>query len=320
MTLLVRDEADIVEACVRYHLEHCVDFVVVTDHGSVDRTSEILSEFERGGAVRVLRESAEIRQAEWTTRMARMAATEHGADWVVNVDADEFWLPRNGSLREILAAVPPRFGVVRALQRHFAPRPEASAPFHARMVARLPSNPDPRALNHAQVKVLHRASGDVVVPRGNHDAYGPGLRLLRNWFPIEVLHFPVRTPEQMARKYSRRTDSRAPVARAMAAAIQERGVEQVFEELVVDDDRLVRDVAAGVLAVDLRVHRALTGGSDLPAALPRGVAPETAVQAESAYVADIGAFMTTDAREREERRIRDLVGRVGTLERYAKRK
>jgi Glycosyl transferase family 2 len=94
MTLLVRDEADIVEACVRYHLEHCVDFVVVTDHGSVDRTSEILSEFERGGDVRVLRESAEIRQAEWTTRMARMAATEHGADWVVNVDADEFWLPR----------------------------------------------------------------------------------------------------------------------------------------------------------------------------------------------------------------------------------
>lgn len=130
----------------------------------------------------------------------------------------------------------------------------------------------------------------------------------------------MRTPEQMARKYGRRADSRAPVARAMAAAIQERGVEQVFEELVVDDDRLVRGVAAGVLAVDLRVHRALTGRSDLPAALPRGVAPETAVQAESAYVADIAAFMTTDAREREERRIRDLVGRVGTLERYARRK
>ena len=78
----------------------------------------------------MLREEAEeLRQAEWVTRMSRLAATEHGADWVIPSDADEFWWPRGGSLAEILAAVPARFGAVRGLVRNFVLRSRRRAAF-----------------------------------------------------------------------------------------------------------------------------------------------------------------------------------------------
>ena len=42
----------------------------------------------------------------WRTQMARLAATDYGADWVINTDADEFWMSGGGTLKGVLAAVP----------------------------------------------------------------------------------------------------------------------------------------------------------------------------------------------------------------------
>ena len=61
--------------------------------------------------------------AEWYTRMGRMAATEFGADWVIHNDADEFWWPLTGDLKEALAAIPERFGAVVAPRAEFVGRP-----------------------------------------------------------------------------------------------------------------------------------------------------------------------------------------------------
>ncbi|MGL6279601.1 MAG: glycosyltransferase family 2 protein, partial [Gaiella sp.] len=82
MTLLVRDEADVVRQHLSYHLNAGVDFVLVTDNGSVDGTADVLRELERAGVARILREPVgAFRQREWQTRMARLAATDHAADW-----------------------------------------------------------------------------------------------------------------------------------------------------------------------------------------------------------------------------------------------
>ena len=124
MTLLARDEADVIESWLAYHLNAGADFVIATDNRSEDGTTEILERYVREGHVHLIREAGEdMRQDEWVTRMARMAATDFGADWVINSDADEFWWPRGTSLSGLLEAIPPRYGTVSAFLRTFTPRP-----------------------------------------------------------------------------------------------------------------------------------------------------------------------------------------------------
>ena len=125
VTLLARDEADVIDAWLAFHLNAGADFVVATDNRSTDGTTDVLERHAREGHLHLIREGGEdLRQDEWVTRMARLAATDFGADWVINSDADEFWWPRGASLRDMLAAVPPRYGTVGAFLRMFPPRPE----------------------------------------------------------------------------------------------------------------------------------------------------------------------------------------------------
>src|ERR671935_1425411 len=124
MTLTARNEADLIDAHLAFHLNAGVDFVLVTDNDSADGTTEILERYARDGVLRwTSAPDPEFSQMESVQRMAREAATELSADWVINSDADEFWWPRGGTAKDVLATVPPRFGSVRGMLRHFAPRP-----------------------------------------------------------------------------------------------------------------------------------------------------------------------------------------------------
>ena len=204
MTLLVRDERDIVEQHLAFHLAAGVDDVIVTDHASTDGTEEVLARYARDGRVRVLREpDGPFRQREWVTHMARLAAREHGADWVVNGDVDEFWWPRGGSLHEVLAAIPRRYGIVQSLVRHFVPVGDDGRPFQERMTYRLASDApinDPASPWRPFRKVVHRASPDIVLVEGGHAVRSEALQPIRGWYPIECLHFPLRSPAQVERK------------------------------------------------------------------------------------------------------------------------
>ncbi len=263
MTLLVRDEADIVDAQIAYHLDAGVDYVIATDNRSDDGTTEILERYEREGHLHLIREPGDdLRQSEWVTRMARLAATEFGAGWVLNTDADEFWWPREGTFLELFAAVPDRFGVVRGAWRNFVPRPDDDRFFAERMTARLaaPSfHPHPLSTHF---KSAHRGVSDVRVGRGNHEAFGTGLVPLRGWFPIEVLHFPVRSFEHCMRKYvtqfvalERNADKGIPGHMADAYRAYRTGaLESFYAPLVVADDALRIGVECGEYAVDTRLR------------------------------------------------------------------
>ena len=122
MTLRTRDQADIVDALVAFHLNAGVDYVIATDHRSQDGTVEILEEYARAGVLHLIREHGEeVRGSEWRTRMARMAATTYAADWTFSCDGDEFWWPRGPSLKDVFAATPKDCGIVFAAVRNFVP-------------------------------------------------------------------------------------------------------------------------------------------------------------------------------------------------------
>lgn len=273
-TLVVRDEVDLIEDWLRYHLARGFDQVIVTDHRSIDGTSDVLSAYERDRRVRVIREDAlEMRQAEWVTRMARLAATDHGADWVVNSDADEFWWPRDGSFHDLLAAVPSRFGVVRALWRQFVLRPDGREPLFDRMTFRCRPAPEFTSPYHAQVKIVHRAVPDVVVTEGNHDAFGVGLALVREWLPFEVLHFPLRSEAQLADKFLRRRAVLGGdhIVEAIGR-LDSEGPASVHDAYLFDDSAVERGLLDGTLTADTRLRDALAvvsaGASTLPAWTP----------------------------------------------------
>jgi hypothetical protein len=261
-TLVVRDEADIVDTQIAYHLNAGVDFVIATDHESRDGTTEILESYARDGHLRRIPVSGGMQDGPWRTHMARLAATEHGADWVINTDADEFWISRRGALKDVFAAVPESHGIVFALSRHFAPRPGDGASFAERMTARV-SPPvainDPASPYRPHLKAAHRADPEITISFGSHTASSRRWRALHNWHPAEVLHFPFRSLRQWENKGVRRARGDKPLGQyvtALRAAEGGRGAER-FRALAIDDDVLERGRAAGSLVLDVRLRDAL---------------------------------------------------------------
>ncbi len=100
MTLLARDEEGIIEECIRFHLNHGVDFIIATDNGSIDNTRNIFLKYQELGVLHLIDEpDHNYNQSKWVHRMIMLAKKKYEADWVINVDADEFWYCNYGNLK-----------------------------------------------------------------------------------------------------------------------------------------------------------------------------------------------------------------------------
>jgi hypothetical protein len=206
-TLMIRDEADIVGAMLTHQREQGVDHVIVTDNASVDGTVDLLRTFERQGFV-TLWHDPEHRKQQYrvVTRMARHAATELGADWVINADADEFMVARDPgrTIRDVLAAVPPSVDVLRIPVVNLTGAPSRVGSGLARLdlrdqrseseltTAGIPFHPTPNA--------VHRGHPEVEIAQGNHRAEAPGWGAPVDALDAEVLHLPWRSWKQYSYK------------------------------------------------------------------------------------------------------------------------
>ncbi|HUF01273.1 MAG TPA: glycosyltransferase family 2 protein [Gaiellaceae bacterium] len=321
MTLLARDEADVIESWLTFHLNAGADLVVATDNRSEDGTTEILERYAREGHVHLIHEPGEdLRQHEWVTRMARLAATDFGADWVINSDADEFWWPRGGSLARVLAAIPPRYGAVGAFLRTFAPRPDGEGSFAERLTVRFsalaPIN-DPASLYKPIRKVIHRGNPEIRLTRGNHGLVDSPFDPLRGWFPIEVLHFPLRSLAQCEHKARLQGNAWKHIARSPTAyhaqmfeALETGTIADYYASQTISDEEVERGVTEGRLVVDTRLRDALrqldTGAGSLDF-------PTPSLVDEATYAVEAAVLGEADV-VRLQRRLDTLEGRLATVE------
>lgn len=263
MTLLVRNEEDLLAANLDYHLAQGIDHVIVTDHGSTDGTPDVLQAYERRGLVTSFREEGdEHHQSIRVTRMARHAFRTLHADWVINNDADEFWWPLAGSLRDVFAAIPSEYGVVTAPRYNYLPRPCGDGPFHARLIYREARSITPSG-GELAAKVAHRGHPDIVVAPGNHAVSGPDLRDVPGVELLEVMHFPMRSYEQFERKviqvgtgYEKLPDRSTGVGRDQLELLElyRRGeLRGYYDDLSLADAAIEAALQQGSVILDLRL-------------------------------------------------------------------
>lgn len=114
--LAVRDEVDIVRINVLHHLHTACDRIIVVDNGSSDGTTAVLKRLAAKLPVDWTVDNGEFTQSEIVSAMADDARVK-GAEWVLPLDADEFW---NGTrdVRE-LAGANPDAGAIRAHRIEF---------------------------------------------------------------------------------------------------------------------------------------------------------------------------------------------------------
>ncbi len=259
-TLLVRDEIDVVAATIEHVLDQGAELVVATDNGSVDGTRDVLAAYRDAGVLHLIDEPDHTyRQSEWVTRMARWA-TQRGADWLLHLDADEFWVPvdRRRRLADVLESLPAEQGLVVAHRTDLVRRRGTSGHWPRDLVWRNLHTVSERGTPLAP-KVCHRADPGVTVVQGNHGVEGQTWETAPAGL-VDLYHVPLRSWEQFARKidnggssYAANTELDPEVGwhwRADHERLQAGTLRATYDSRLISPRRLARGLASGALRYD----------------------------------------------------------------------
>jgi len=263
MTLLVRNESDILKTNIDYHLSNGVDFIIITDNNSEDNTPSIIRKYESLGVAKYIQESDDrYNQSKWVTRMARMAYNEYQADWVINNDADEFWWNDNGSLKDYFSKLDINTNVVEVERYNFVPFNNLNGMFFSEMKYRevislnMQGNPLPP-------KAAHRGNPDIEVFQGNHGVKEfPNIKKIKG--DLSIFHYPIRTYEQFEKKiekggaaYQRNQELNKGIGstwRTLYKELLENGhLMNSFNNAAYSEHDISKDLSLGKLCIDKRL-------------------------------------------------------------------
>ena len=211
MTILCRNEVDIIESNIRTHAQLGVDAFVVMDNGSTDGTREILTELAKEFEVDIIDQPSQTyQQAKWMKQLVIYARKKLNAKWVISNDADEFWIPedKNKSLKDYLSH---KDSVVTVKRHNMALTEDALQPdYHfsqAKYYVQYPicydkdtqMNDDQISMIFAPLspKVIVNPNGFIKISGGNHRAKHIGkMFTARKEVGITIFHYPIRSWEQ----------------------------------------------------------------------------------------------------------------------------
>ncbi len=197
---VVKDEADIIEAFVR-HTAAWVDHHLVFDHDSRDGTRDILNGLVRDGIPLTLYTDdnlANLQEAR-SNALARRAAADFGAEWIVPLDADEVLCgPAPAALRDALSALDSAGPVSLPLWNYFTTTDD---PAELNPILRLQHRG--RSPSSTVKILLPRAlalAANVRAGKGNHQVFRDDVPLAAHSLPdaFFLAHLAQRSPEQQA--------------------------------------------------------------------------------------------------------------------------
>jgi len=269
MTLLVRDEEDILKENIDFHLKQGIDFIIATDNCSTDSTKEILKSYEKQGKLHYIYEPEDnYNQYKWVTKMAQLASSEYQADWIINNDADEFWWPReHKNLKEAFKSLDVKYNIIEAQRTNFVPLEQTYTKFYETMIYRELQSLNPLG-KPLPPKQAHKALDNIIVHQGNHSVDGFKKKYIK-YDLIEIFHFPIRTKEQLLNKikkggaaYERNTTLSKNIGntwRSLYQQLRETGnLDHYLANNIYNAQKIEENIKNNILTKDLRLKEYLS--------------------------------------------------------------
>jgi glycosyltransferase involved in cell wall biosynthesis len=270
----VMDEIELVGVSIAHLRTIGVDLIITADAGSTDGTRQFLETLDGDEDIEVIDVGP---SPEERRRRQLEVARRANADWIMCLDADEFWLPATGSLKDCpsLSAADviavDRFNIPPARRGPFERGELASSNYRNVFlcVHKIPAfmtvmeqHPNVPWLVGADIlpKVLAKTAAIRAIGAGGHSVESADRRL-RHTTPPDLLiaHVPISTYARFERKVANIaalmrthpdyfTNNRALHWQRWAALHREGRLQEEFDRQMLDEERLAGLIESGAIA------------------------------------------------------------------------